>query len=89
MLDTRYEALREAEKARAEKACTGALGYNTTGPSPCDEPRRADLRERIHMQRCRAEGEVERAMALAELEHLLDNNPDVARILDLVDLVKR
>jgi len=46
------------------------------------------LRERVYAQRRRAEEQVQRAMALSELEHLLDRNPEVARILDLYEQAK-
>ena len=46
------------------------------------------LRERIHDQRCRAQVESRRIEQLAELEHLLDKNPETARILELLELVK-
>lgn len=52
------------------------------------EPMRDNLRGRIADQRQRAERESRRAMALAELEYLLDKNPEFARILDLLEEVK-
>jgi hypothetical protein len=46
------------------------------------------LRERLRKQREYAEGQVDTAMKLTELEHLLNANPDVARILELLEQVK-
>lgn len=58
----------------------GALGgYGTKGPC------RVGLVERIHAQLRRSTGEARRAERLQELAMLLDRNPEVARILDLVD----
>lgn len=58
----------------------GSLGgYDTEGPC------HVGLVERIHAQLRRTTGEARRAERLQELAMLLDRNPEVARILDLVD----
>ena len=46
------------------------------------------LAQRIRTQLRRSETEAFRAEQLRELEHLLDKNPEVARILDLLEAVK-
>lgn len=86
-----YEREKEAfEKAKVAEmvgdARWGSLGCNEA--KSCTEPGRDCLRDRVHSQLRRAEGEVSRAMALAELERLLEKHPDVARILDLMEYVK-
>ena len=47
------------------------------------------LRERTEKALYHAAGQARRAEALGELIDLLDKNPDVARILDLVEIVGR
>lgn len=46
------------------------------------------LRDRIRNQRYRSESEAKNAGLLAELEYLLDKNPEVARILELLDRIR-
>ena len=58
----------------------------TTGG--CPKEYRATLRERVGRQRERAQLEACNVERLAELEYLLDKNPDVARILDLMEDIK-
>ncbi len=50
---------------------------------------RQSLRDAVEQQLGDAELAVYRANQLAELRGLLDKNPDVARILDLVEVVRR
>jgi biotin synthase-related radical SAM superfamily protein len=61
----------------------GAQTANVT-----DEPCKPGLFERVRMQARSAERETHRAMRLAELSHLLEKNPEVARILDLMETVR-
>lgn len=89
-----YEREMKAAKAEQARQCAGLAGeagYSSMGcneAKSCTEPARDCLRDRVHSQLRRAEGEVSRAMALAELERLLEKHPDVARILDLMEYVK-
>lgn len=53
-----------------------------------DEPRRVSLRERVEMATGRAYREARKSAQLKELAALLDKHPDVARILDLAELVR-
>lgn len=83
-----FDETEQLEKDAAGKAaeyqnCTGRLCDGPPG-----EPRRPSLVERVYIERRHAERQVERAMVLAELEHLLEKHPEVARILDLVELVR-
>ena len=57
----------------------------STSAGGCANP---SLRERISAQKFRAQQESRNANRLAELECLLDKNPEVARILDLLESVK-
>lgn len=69
----------------------------TTAPPPAaslldmamDEQKRASLRDRAYSAQFRAERESRKASQMAELGALLDKNPDVARILDLMEEVGR
>jgi hypothetical protein len=58
----------------------GALAYG--------EERRPSLRERVSMDLAKAQRESRREMRLAELHELLARNPEVARILDLMEDVR-
>lgn len=53
-----------------------------------EKPCRESLIGRIRNQRSRAQMEARRMEHLFELEHLLEKNPEVARILDLLDEVR-
>jgi len=91
--------LKEAEEAYKDKCCQDAdasivgepyennRAKNTT--ESWDDKPVTSLRERIHLQRHRAQVESRRADQLSELEYLLDKHPEIARILDLLDVVKR
>ncbi len=70
------------EKLKASGQMAGMLGKST------GEPCRPSLRDRVASQLRRSNDEVARSMRLAELQHLLDKNPEVARILDLVEEVR-
>lgn len=55
----------------------------------CAEPKRANLRQRCYDSQFRAERESRKAGLMYELGQLLDKNPEVARILDLIKEVGR
>lgn len=81
----RAMAQRECEKNQAVTAAgiiggcgNAAMGLDTDKPS---------LRNWIKSQLRRASNEAQKANALSELEYLLDKNPEVARILDLLEQV--
>lgn len=78
----------EAAKIQAGKC--GATPCETTAAfDPYDkEPRREALRERVWTGVRRAERESRKAQQLAELAILLDKNPEVARILELIEDVR-
>ena len=54
-------------------------------PSGPDTLRRATLSERVSNRLYRAQQEAYKAERLAELARLLEKNPEIARILDLVE----
>ena len=55
---------------------------------PLQEPCRDNLRNRVERQMCDAARAGRKAERLAELGMLLDKNPEVARILDLIEEVR-
>ena len=63
---------------------------NRTGFSldPDQELARPNLAERVTSQLRQAERQAPRAMRLAELKHLFEKHPDVARIFELMDEVR-
>ena len=81
----------EEQKMKAQQAELkgAATPYGVLHMKGLDEPCRASLRERVAMDLIRAERESNKALRLRELNDLLDKNPDVARILDLVEEVRR
>ena len=56
----------------------GLIGQSQT-------PMRAPLKERVAMRAAEARSRAHKADRLKELQHLLDKNPDVTRILELMD----
>ena len=64
---------------------TGMLGAAKTY---ADEPMRVSLRERVAMDLNRSVRESNKLQRLQELTFLLDKNPEVARILDLIEEVR-
>lgn len=83
------EKEREAKIRAYNELNQGQVGVGTMGLAN-ESPKiaRPRLLERIANQRYRAENESRRADNLRELEYLLEKNPDIARILDLLDVVK-
>lgn len=63
---------------------TGVLGTAYDSPEPC----RPSLRERVTSHLYRARKEADTRNRLEELQFLLDKNPDIARILDLIEDVR-
>jgi len=92
--------LKEAEEAYKDKCCQDAdasivgepyennRAKNTT-ESWDDKPVTPSLHERVRNQLHYAQIESRRADQLSELKYLLDKRPEIARILDLLDVVKR
>ena len=77
------EAALKAEAQMANKAMP-PQGY-VGGGMALDEPCKAPLRDRIGSRARRAGNEARRAENLKELQYLLDKNPEVARILELLE----
>ena len=77
------------EQGQAKTASETLRDRNTVGGAMCGQLGvQAGLRERIADQRRRAESEATKCGRLQELEYLLDKNPEVARILELLDFVR-
>ena len=69
------EAMYNAGQARTNQQC-GQVGMTSAPPG---------FRARIADRRRTSQAEARMADSLAELEYLLDKNPDVARILEIID----
>ena len=91
MNDIKYDNCTEAVNKAANSAQTagGMLGNGIYGLKECEEPCRQPLREAIHYQLRDAARQSRKAAQLDELAMLLDKNPEVARILDLMEVVRR
>lgn len=76
-----------AEEA-ALRAKNTAAGIGSFCTKAVEEPVRPSLQEMVWSQVRQAEREARRHQRLAELGILLDKNPEVARILDLVEEVR-
>ena len=79
-----------ANHLESERFCTigsGASigGYSTLNQAEEKMPCKAPLRDRISSRARRAGNEAIRAENLKELQYLLDKNPEVARILELLE----
>ncbi len=78
--------------AEREKAAYQAQMAQTSGASIggayASEPKRSTLAERIGMDLHSARRQSARRERLEELSFLLDKNPEIARILDLLEDVK-
>lgn len=84
------------QKMREEKLsamCGGAatpygMAQTATLGLAYDEPCRTPLRERVQSQLVRSHQEARKEQQLQELAQLLDENPKIARILDLIEIVR-
>jgi predicted Zn-dependent peptidase len=77
------------EKAYAAKTQGGLGGYaNCETAQACDAEYRPGLRERVSSQLRDINRQEKKGLRLAELQHLLDKNPEVSRILDLLEEVR-
>lgn len=86
------------EQEQNLKAMAADCGYNSTqvqtgkiggymAQEDC-EPARPSLGERVANQLGKARRESRKESRLAELSYLLEKNPEVARILDLIEDVR-
>lgn len=81
-------------KEAAQQQCATPYGEATAksmgGAIGCDtaQSARPSLRERVSMDLHRSMREVRKRDRLEELSYLLDKNPDIARILDLIEEVR-
>lgn len=83
-----YEQEQKLKAMQADCAKGAATPYGMLNTLDQDSPCRASLRERVAMDLRRAERESYKALRLRELSDLLEKNPDMARILDLVEEVR-
>lgn len=86
-----YDEQQEKLKTEAyEKHKYANQGNCATSNMCCGDstsiPMRSSMRDRLFRQLSEAEDRAHRAGQLRELIALLDKNPDVARILDLMEL---
>lgn len=79
------------ERELAAKCAQGAGGHGSAlagGYASTGGPCRVGIRERVDNDLHRANGEARKADALQELAFLLEKNPEVAQILDLIEMVR-
>jgi hypothetical protein len=90
--NAKQQAIEMEAKKRAyeNQAKAGAPIEQTQGAmlNTYDQPCRTSLRDRIESQLNRARTESRKVERLDELAFLLSKNPDVARILDLLEDVR-
>lgn len=82
-----YDQMIKDKQRASSREETGAYTPNA-GLVGVGECKRASLRERVAGQLRHAQQEAGKAGRLMELDMLLDKNPDIARILDLVEEVR-
>jgi hypothetical protein len=82
------EYLKKQAQYEADMLARGGMASQGTVGLCNDEPCRTPLRERVERQQWDAVSASRRAEQLKELANLLDRNPEVCRILDLIELVR-
>lgn len=75
-------------KAEGAAQCANLAGRNSGLQQQVPEVAAPTLRERIGSQRYHAQVESRRLEQLHELEYLLEKHPEVARILELIEIVR-
>lgn len=73
------------DAAELNARCDTHYQTNARMEKGCDEPMRENLRGRVHSELRRSMRESRKAENLQELAMLLDKNPEVARILELME----
>jgi hypothetical protein len=76
---------KQQEGARKQGSINMGMGGGIVG---MQEPARAGLRDRVERQRYQAVQDARRADQLGELLDLIDKHPHIARILDLLEIVR-
>lgn len=92
MFNERFYARELNEKDAAALREAMQNGQTCAGNNQCDaipETGRPSLRDCVARQRHDALVEGRKAHCLTELSDLLDRNPELARILDLIEIVRR
>jgi hypothetical protein len=79
----------QQEKLAAMDNVQGAKSTGATTLGYDANPKRDSMTERFRHQIRRASRERSRTSQLEELVFLLDKNPEIARILDLIDAIGR
>ena len=84
------EVIKRAAAENSAKCAQGTIGGAALGGymQPQELIAKAGLRDRLQGQIYRADKESRRVEGLRELDYLLEKNPEVARILDLLDLIQ-
>lgn len=81
-----FDELIKEEAARAHMYAGQTQAADLCGSN--ERPARPGLRDRVGRQFREARDNAEKANRLDELCFLLDKNPEVARILDLIEIVR-
>lgn len=85
-MDHEIEAkLKHLESERLGQAGIGAASAGYSNQAELKMPCKSSLRDRIASRAHHAARESRRAENLQELQYLLDKNPEVARILELLE----
>lgn len=74
------------EKAAMQHQTTAPAGYDARGGALCGGPALGRLSARVDAHLHGARQDAQRADRLQELQYLLQLHPDVARILDLLEV---
>lgn len=90
MLNVAEKKCNDVDRDEHNAKMTGSTRHQfSTGAAGCGLVGRTGIRDRVRNAEYRAESEARQAGRMAELGALLDKNPDVARILDLIEEVGR
>ena len=86
-MDSEMEAklAKHLESERFGQIGAALGGYSTLNQAEAQMPCKSSLRDRIASRAHHAARESRRAENLKELQYLLDKNPEVARILELLE----
>ena len=89
-LENEKLAAMRLEQSRLNQSASTAGGMiGGYAAKECEDPCRTPLREQVHYQLREASRQSRKAVQLEELAILLEKNPEVARILDLMEVVRR
>ena len=80
-----YEMNAKIQAQQMKEKLAAMTPYGAEPASRLDTPSRDNLRARLHAQLARIDRSMEKRQNTCELLALLEKNPDVARILELVE----